>query len=200
MMALSEILEDFQQQPAGPAAPLTDVGLEDQKLEAFEKGYQAGWEDSARAQQESETRIAEDFARNISDLSFTYEEAQTGLLAAMEPVVREMVNAVLPAMAHDTLGARVTEMLREEIAAHGRQPVRLTTAPDSAPALRAILPEDAPLPVEIDESPTFAPGQVQIRFGESSEREIDLGEVLEGIRTASEGFFQEIHDSIRETA
>lgn len=200
MMALSAMLEDFSQHPPGTTMDLTEVGLEEQKLDSFEKGYQAGWEDSTRAQEEGETRIAEDFARNIRDLSFTYEEAQSGVLAAMEPVVREMVNAVLPALAHDTLGPRIVELLQAEIAAHGRQPVHLLTAPDSAAALRSILPESCDLPLEIAETPTLVDGQIQIRFGTESEQEIDLTRVLEGIRAASDGFFREMQDTNRESA
>lgn len=201
MMSLSSLLEDFAQEAAQPVADLTEVGLEEQKLESFEKGYQAGWEDSTRAQEDSGTHISEDFARNIRDLSFTYEEAQAGVLAAMEPVVQEMVNAVLPAVAHDTLGPRIVEMLQAALAEHGRQPVLLTVAPGSASALRTILPEDIDLPLEIEETPTLAEGQVQLRFGETEESEIDLTRLLEGIRAASDSFFREMHDTTnRETA
>jgi len=197
-MTLSRLLEEFAGNSAGEPVLMNDAALEDQKLEAFEKGYKAGWEDSARAQEESGVRLSEDFARNIRDLSFTHEEARTAILGAMAPVVRQMVETVLPSIAHDTLGLRVVEMIEAELSEHGRHPVRLEVAPQSAQALRAILPQDSDLPVEVAETETLGEGQVRLRLGQSSEREIDLGHVLDGIKSASEGFFQQVSDTLKE--
>jgi len=198
-MSLSDILEDFSVHPTSTPVVLSDVMFEEQKLDAFEKGYKAGWEDCAEAQKSSETRVAEDFASNIRDLAFTYEDAQAAILGAMEPVVRQMVDTVLPGIAHDTLGVRISELLQSELSRHGRQPVQIETAPGNAVALRAILPQDSALDLEVKETDTLGEGQVRIRFGQSSEQEIDLSHVLEGIRTASEAFFQQA-TTLKETA
>lgn len=200
-MALSRLLEDFGDNPeTGTEVAMTDVMVESQKLEAFEKGYQAGWDDSVKAQHESATRIAEDFAGNIRDLSFTYQEAYAGFIAAMEPLIRQIVDVVLPKLAIDTLGPRVAELLQQEVATHGRQTVHIITAPGSAGALRAILPDDEVLQIEIEEDETLAEGQVHLRLGTATEREIDLQEVLAGIGTAVEGFFQEASQTLKEIA
>jgi len=199
-MAISHLLEDFTEPQTGRKDMLTDVMLEELKLQAFETGYQAGWDDSAKAQHDSTASISEDFARNIRDLSFTYHEAHAGFITAIEPLIRQIVATVLPALARDTLGIRVAGLLQEEIEAHGPQPVRLITAPGSAEALRAVLPEDGPMMIEIREDSTLAEGQVQLRIGEDAEREIDLREVLDAITAAVEGFFQEASHRWKETA
>lgn len=199
-MAVSDLLEDFAASGVGPGETLSDVKIEELRLEAFERGYQAGWDDSARAQRDSGTRLSEDFARNIRDLSFTYDEAHAGFVAAMQPLIGQIVNAVLPELAHATLGVRVAALIEEEADACGRQPVILTTAPASAGALQAVLPRDAGFPIEVRHDDTIAEGQVQLRIGEAAEREIDLQEVLDGIRAATESFFLETAPAAKETA
>jgi len=199
-MPVADLLEDFGDSLAATDEAMTDVMIEDQKLDAFERGYQAGWEDSTKAQADSAERISEDFARNLRDLSFTYQEAFAGIIAGMEPMMRQIVEVVLPQIAKDTLAERVAGILMQEIAAHGHQPVELVIAPESAEALRAILPDDPTMPTEIREDTSLAEGQVQLALGTSIEREIDLQEVLGAIATAVEGFFQETSQSLKETA
>jgi len=199
-MPVADLLEDFGDSLAATDEAMTDVMIEDQKLDAFERGYQAGWEDSTKAQADSAERISEDFARNLRDLSFTYQEAFAGIIAGMEPMMRQIVEVVLPQIAKDTLAERVAGILMQEIAAHGHQPVELVIAPESAEALRAILPDDPTMPTEIREDSSLAEGQVQLALGTSIEREIDLQEVLGAIATAVEGFFQETSQSLKETA
>ena len=70
-MTLSALLEDFSEPQPGTTVALTDVMIEEEKLQAFEKGYQAGWDDSAKAQKDSAAHLSEEFASNIRDLSFT---------------------------------------------------------------------------------------------------------------------------------
>ncbi|GAB4283153.1 MAG: flagellar biosynthesis protein [Roseovarius sp.] len=199
-MSLQRLLENFADQTTAPAAAADEEAIEDLKLEAFETGYRAGWDDCARAQQDSRNRLSEDFARNIRDLSFTYHEAHAGFVAAMKPLIGQMVSAVLPELAHATLGARVAALIEKEIASHGRQPVVLTTAPDSAETLQGMLPAEPGFPIEIRQDETLAEGQVQLSIGHRVEREIHLGELLEGIRAATETFFAQTEASQRETA
>ncbi|MEQ9243157.1 flagellar biosynthesis protein [Roseovarius indicus] len=199
-MTLSALLEDFSEPQPGTTVALTDVMIEEEKLQAFEKGYQAGWDDSAKAQKDSAVHLSEEFASNIRDLSFTYQEAYAGVVGAMEPLIRQIVTSVLPVLAQDTLGARVTELLKNEIDANGPQPVTIVTAPGQATALEAILPEETGLSFEIREDTSLAESQVQLRLGDVAEREIDLAEVLAGIATAVEAFFQQASQTLKERA
>ena len=206
-MTVSHLLEDFGTVTADLGGAITDAGLtandawiEEEKLAAFEKGYQAGWDDSLRAQEESHTRISEDFARNIRDLSFTYEEAHSALLADMEQLIGQIVDTVVPALARETIGLRVVEILKSEIAAQERQPVRLVTAPGQSDALRNILPDENTLPLVIEEDTSLAEGQVHLRFASGAGRELDINKVLAGIATAVKGFFHEAKHRFKETA
>ena len=199
-MSVTHLLEDFGESRPGNELFMTDVMIEEQKLDSFEKGYQAGWDDSAKAQKDSSKQISQDFAQSIQDLSFTYQEAYTGFVTEMKPLMRQIVDTVLPKIAMDTLGLRISEMLEQELATHGAQPVRLATAPNSARTLSSLLPEGQAMPLDIEEDDTLAEGQVHLRFGTQSEREIDLQEVLDGISTAVDAFFQETTQTLKETA
>lgn len=199
-MPISHLLEDFGMFSQGTPVALTDVTLEEQKLEAFENGYQAGWDDSVKAQQGDSARLTADFAQNIKDLSFTYHEAYNGMLAAMEPLVRQLVDTVLPDMARASVGAQVAEIILGFIKNRGPQPVNIMIAPGNAVAVEAVLPDDESFPIEIVEEPTMAEGQAHITFGQGAEREIDLQTLLQDISGAVDAFFATRPDQHKETA
>lgn len=199
-MTIAHLLEDFTSRTDTPDAMLSEAMIEDIRLEAFEKGYRAGWDDSANAQRDSAASVSEDFARNLRDLSFTYHEAWAGFVAAMRPLIGQIVDAVLPDLARATLGTRVAALLQEEFEAHGPQPVVLRVAPSGAAPLRAMLPDQSGIPVRIVEDPGLADGQVQIRIAQVSERDIDLAAVLDGIGAAIDGYLRQAAPTLKETA
>ena len=91
---------------------VTQLGaIEEAKLAAYEQGYKAGWDDAAAAQSEDQTRIRADLARNLQQLSFTYQEARAHILKAVEPLLEEMVNRRLPDTARETLAPLVLERM-----------------------------------------------------------------------------------------
>lgn len=189
-MGISHMLEDFSAQAEGDPVSLTELSLEEVRLEAFENGYKAGWDDAAKAQEDDLRRISADFAGNLRDLSFTYHEACSGMMAALRPVLTGMVETVLPKLAYDTLGARVVEQL-EQIARSGMsQPVEIVTAPSNLEALETLLAGHEELPAVLRPEPSLGDGQVHIRFG-TSEHEIDLDSVLTDIGTAMTGFISQ---------
>ncbi len=189
-MSISHLLEDFGAYARGTPISLTDVSLEEQRLEAFEKGYQAGWDDSVKAQSDDTRHITADFARNLQELSFTYHEAHAAALNSLEPLLRQMVEVVLPKIARETLGTRLIEVLEGLARTQGPEPIELVTAPANVTALEGILSDNPAMPMSIIEEASLADGQVFIRFG-TNEHEIDLAQVLEGLDLAVTGFFEE---------
>lgn len=186
-MGISHLLEDFGSQGEGDPVSLTELSLEVVRLEAFENGYKAGWDDAAKAQDDDLKRISADFAGNLRDLSFTYHEACSGMLAALRPVLTGMVETVLPKLAHQTLGMRVIEDL-EELARKGlSQPIEIVTAPANLEALETLVAAHDDLPAVVRAEPSLGEGQVHIRFG-AAEHEVDLDSVLADIGSAMSGF------------
>lgn len=194
-MSVSHLLEDFGAYARGTPVALTDVSLEEQRLEAFEKGYQAGWDDSARAANEEHRTISADFAQTLKDLSFTYHEAQIAILNGLKPLMDQIMSTVLPSLVHQALCAQISELLHELAQEHSDQPIEIVTAPLNIPALEAMLQEQDTPPVSLVEEDSLAEGQAYLRFG-SQEREIDLKAVHTAIEQAVTGFFDQTEREI----
>ncbi len=191
-MGLAQILEDFGTYDATPGVTiqLSDVALEEQRLEAFENGYKAGWDDAITAQGDDQTRIATDFARNLQDLSFTYHDAFNQLTKAIQPLLTQIVSKVLPEMAHATLGAQVVEQLTDMARTQAGEPVEVVVSPANATSISALAEQDLGMPITIVEEPSLGEGQVYLRFGQT-EREINLDQVLGGISEAVDAFIHQ---------
>ena len=84
----------------------TDAASSDEqesvRLEAFEKGYQAGWDDSSIAHQTEREKVSSELAQNLQDMSFTYHEAYAKLSLAMKPLLTKCVTV------HSKLSCRRT--------------------------------------------------------------------------------------------
>ena len=174
-------LERFDAPQTGGGEALSPAEAEEARLAAYESGYAAGWDDAQAAQAEDSRRVREDLARNLRDLSFTYQEARAGVLQGVAPLLRAMVDQVLPDIARATLGARVAEVIGAEAARLGSPPVQLVVAPADRARIEAALPPTPPFDLVLAVEPTLAEGQVHFRFG-TEERALDLPALLERIR------------------
>lgn len=195
-MGIAHLLEDFAGYTRGKPVSLTDVSLEEQRLEAFEKGYQAGWDDSAAAASEDSRHVAADLAQNLNDLTFTYQEAHAAVLASLRPLLEQMMETILPALMRKTLGAQVVDLVHDLAKSQGALPVELVTSPANVSALLTVLGDEPSIPVTVTEEDALAEGQVFVRMGQQ-EREINLSAVIDAIEQTTAGFFNE---NQRETA
>lgn len=198
-MTISHLLKDFSALTDGEPVAITDVALEEEKLAAFEKGYQAGWDDSTKAASEEAGHISADFAQSLQDLSFTLHEAQAAALKALKPLLDQMVEAVLPKLAQDSLGERIREILDEFLNGQEPAPVTILTAPQTAPAIEALIEGQDRVPVTITAEQTMTEGQVRLRFG-TTEREIDTKAVLADISKAIEAYYADTLNDMKDTA
>ena len=179
-------LEDFAPAPA----PISDEEVDadaaaraEARLAGYEEGYASGWRDATDAASAEKARLDEEVVRNLRDLSFTYHEARVHVTAAMEALLSELLGTFFPALMDDALGHRILDMVASEAQGAGQSPLRIRAAPEHAADLRALLEQAQPVPFEIEEEPALANGQVHWAFG-AVEREIDLGSVLDGVRSA----------------
>ena len=189
-MSIAHLLEDFGAYARGNPVALTDVSLEEQRLEAFEKGYQAGWDDSVKAAQEDTRHVSADLAHNLQDLSFTYHEAYTAVLGSFRPLLDQMISSVLPTLMRQSLGAQVADALHDLAREQGPQPIEIVTAPANVAAIETLLDLEDGLNLTVTEEPSLAEGQVHIRFG-PHEREMDLQRVITQIEGLVTDFFEE---------
>lgn len=195
-MTLSNVLEDFGMGPANSVGARQASAAEDDLLDSFEDGYKAGWDDAIKAKAEEQTSISADFARNILDLSFTYHEAHTAMIADMAPVLEQIIGKILPHVAQQSIGLHILDELDKIIAKHPPQNILVTVSPTSFETMSSLVPQDLTFPLEVRKDDTLADGQAHLKF-DNQERQIDIGDVLDGISKAFAGF---AHETKREAA
>ncbi|MBQ0751333.1 MAG: flagellar biosynthesis protein [Roseovarius sp.] len=194
-MSIAHLLNDFGSLPQGKPVAITDVSLEEERLEAFEKGYQAGWDDCVKSQVEDGRRITADLVQNLQDIGFTYEEVHAAIMGSMQRLLQQVTQTVLPPLSHAMLVPHVTEILHDLLESNGRQPVQITAGPADLAILRRISAEIPDLACTLTEDETLASGQVCVRLGES-ERALDMPDVLMRIEQAISGYFQDNKRSV----
>lgn len=189
-MALKLEVFETAKEPAEKAIVVLDsMALEESKLAAYDQGYSAGWEDAAAAQSDDQTRVRADLARNLQSLGFTYHEARNHVLRAVEPLLKQVVGRLLPALARETFAPVVLEILMPMAEKLGDEPVTLVLSPTSRPAVEALLSQTTGLPITIVDEPSLGEGQAYLRLG-GSETQVDLDRATSEIAAAVRGFFQ----------
>lgn len=189
-MSVSHLYENFSGCAAPPAkaAEQAEDALEDVKLNAFENGYQAGWDDAVKAQDSADSKLTEEFLQNIQDLSFTYHEALSKLSVGMKPLMSAIVTKLLPQVAAQSLGPQIMAQIDILMKDQSDALLEIAVSPEKKPVIEALLKEQEATPFSVVIEPALSSGQVYLRAGQS-EREINLDVVLEGISTAIEAFF-----------
>lgn len=201
MTGLAAILEDFgssvpmytSAMATPPPTGISEADLEGQKLESFEKGYRAGWDDAVKAQSDDRLRISSAFGQHLQDLSFSYHEAYSQVMNAVAPLLDEMVSSLLPKLAKETLGHHIVEQLQSMSQEIGRMEVVLAVHPDRIDAITPLLDRDFGFPIQLEPDDTLAEEQADIRFG-ATERQIDLSDLIASVSEAVAGF---AHDNRR---
>ncbi len=184
-------LEIFESdEPGGPAETvvLDTSALEEARLASYDSGYAAGWEDATAAQSGDQSRIRAELARNLQALSFTYQEARSHVLRALDPLLTETVGKLLPEIARASLGSIVLDALMPMAETLADAPVVMVLNPASRPAVEALIAEATGLPIVIEDEATLGEGQVYLRLG-GAETCVDLDRATAEIMTALRGFF-----------
>lgn len=189
MSALRLEVFDTRTVSDGSEQPLVEASaLDEAKVASFEQGYTAGWEDAVAAQAGDQSRIRADLARNLQSLAFTFQDARSHVLQAIRPLILEMTSRLLPAVAREALAPMVLEALvpmAEEIA---DSPVTLVLNPAVRDRVEELVAKATGLPIQIDEEPSLAEGQIYIRLG-ATETKVDLTQVTDDISAAVRAFF-----------
>ena len=173
----------------GSPQPLVEASaVEEAKIASFEQGYSAGWEDAASAQQGDQTRIRADLARNLQSLAFTFQDARSHVLHAVQPLILEMANRLLPEVAREALAPTVLEALMPMADSLADAPVVLVLNPAVRSCVEELVAQATGLPMVIEEEPLLSEGQVYIRFG-TTETKVDLAQVTADITAAVRAYF-----------
>ncbi len=189
-MTVFQFLEDFSSPHTSLShASVSEETFEDIRLETFEKGYQAGWDDATKALADDQRYVSVDLARNLQDLSFTYHEALTHVTTSIEPLLERMVDAVLPVAAQHSLGVRIISEVMDMVKDRTEGKLILTMSPESRTRLEPLFQTNLPMTATLRDDDSLGQGQVFLKF-EQDERNIDLDGLIEDIRAALTGFFE----------
>lgn len=181
-------LEDFgssqHRQATIPSTPMSETD----RLESYEQGYAAGWEDATKAAHDDGGGTAPGFANSLEDISFTYHEAYEHVLNSLKPVIREMVGKLLPRIAQAGLPDLVVERMESLIRDAAAAPMSLRVSPMDYDHVAALLPADPGFALVVEEDDTLSEGQVFFKAA-TLEEEIDTQATLAAIATAVDEFF-----------
>ncbi|MDN5786670.1 flagellar biosynthesis protein [Pseudorhodobacter sp.] len=183
-------LEVFEESArAGGNTVVTDLSaMEEARLAAYEQGYTAGWEDATAAQQDEKARLSADLAHNLQALGFTYFEARSHVVRALEPLLTDIVGQLLPMVARHALAPRVLEILLPMADEVANAPIELLFNPTARPAIEPLIEMDSSPPISLVEEPTLGEGQVYLRLG-AAEARVDLDDAIAQIDRALSDFF-----------
>lgn len=196
MNKLGQMLENFDGIPAtgedrSDGTTLTPDELENVRLAAFDNGYRAGWDDATAALEAEQRTLAADLAQNLRSLTFAYEDASRHVVRSMVPLIREIVEKVLPASARETIGRHVENLIADRAAALVDAPLEIVVSPADEARVTACLPQDTGHSVTVRVEPSLAAGQADLRFG-TEETALDLVRVAAEITRAIEGLIDTI--------
>ena len=162
-------LESFDDDTSGP-----------RQIQSAE--YQKGLEDGvARAQLESTAQQAKalsDISASLADMAFGYAEARSELLNQIRPVIAQISEAVLPALAQETFSTHLIETLENAFARTTDQTAEISVAPDMVSVL-----SDADLGFEPVPDPTLTLGQARLQGG-GTHIMIDLPSLVSDLQKA----------------
>jgi len=191
LKGIAHMLEEFGGQTQNEATRIaTADASEESRLAEFENGYQAGWDDASAAHAAEQAHISSDFSQNLQALSFTYHEAHSHILSMLKPLLTQMVETILPNIAHKTLGTRVVMEVMEIAKLDSNQRIDLIMSSDSRQKLENLHIKEPTKLFQLVGDDSLSDGQVFIRFGKNELR-IDLDSLLIKVNSTITEFLAE---------
>ncbi len=183
-------LEVFEQ-PDEPEMPslLMPEDLEDLRLNAYERGYSAGWDDAMRQADDEASAQRAALARMAEGLSFTFHEARTHLLGAVEPLLQSIAAQVLPAMAREALVPAVVEALMPVAADLAETPLVLRVPKGMRATFESGVEGLALPPLELVECDDLPAGVAEFASGARRTR-VDLAGIAAELTDSIARFYQ----------
>ena len=197
-MTIVHLLEDFAvfegvgRDGRGPNEEICDLV----RLEGFDAGYKAGWDDATKALNTASETFSETLRENLSDLTFTYHEARSSVIKGLSPVIEEIIRSVLPQVLHNSFPAVVLETIQTLANENSNPTVNLRVHPDQVEALTKELDHGLDMPFQIKGDPCLGQDAALLDIGHT-EMEIDFTAYLEKISQSLSTFFDSEKGSIR---
>jgi flagellar assembly protein FliH len=155
--------------------------------DGFDQGYKAGWEDATARISEENGQIGETLADGLRAVMQTREEVTRDVLDALEPLLRDLFDKVLP---HGARRSFVPILVQEaERAIEDASNLSILVAPEDVAALEALIERSERLhgvvTVKGEAALSLSQALLQWRGGE---RRVDLEAVLSDLDAALDAF------------
>ena len=162
-------LEEFGSQQI----PRDDIH-EEVRLEAFDKGYAAGWDDATAAAERDAAASDQAVRARLEELGFTYHEARAHVMRSLTPLLHAIATTALPRIVRDTLGARLVEVGEDLAQDAAGGPITILTRTETREAVETALADTAAFPFHVETDDDLAEGHIRMSLGQSG-RLIDTG-------------------------
>lgn len=177
--------------PQSERLAATDAVAEAEAIQgqSYEQGYADGWQEATAAQGSEIAALRGELGKSLADMVLTRDAARLHILSALEPLFRDMVEKILPRLAHASLGHRIVQELLPAAADLSDMPIIVKTAPDCLSAVAQILLTETALPVRVEPEEGLGAGQAYI-CRDGAEVRLDLDGLVQSISEAIAGYFQ----------
>lgn len=175
---------DLEQRAPGEYA-MTEAAFETAKLEAYERGYSAGWEDCAAGHHQNMLQFRAELATALNEYAFSACEARHAVLASLRPVFDALMATFVPALAQVAVVERAKEVL-SSLSQRATEPgVTIFAHPELVPFLEEEALNQTALRVFVQEDQGMSPGQIRFCRGQG-ETHVDIDEVRRQVALALE--------------
>lgn len=190
-MTLAHLYDEFREdlETDGLNSPQSASSAEE-NLQAFENGYQSGWQDATSAHGVEQERVLSELAQNFQDMQFTYHEARSKLLISLRPIATVMLEKLLPGVSREALRSNLTEQINEVLTQSTEDSIEINVAPDSLSTVQGIMDTQKDLPFIIIENANLGAAQADLRSSQL-ERHIDIDDMCERISQTLSTFVQQ---------
>ena len=191
-MSLAHRYSEFSS--AEPDVADSDIGSVDANadatLESFENGYQAGWQDAVVALEAEQRKISADFAQNLQDMTFTYQEARGKLLASLKPVLEAIMVKLIAGTLEASLRSHLVEQIHDLLGESTEHAIEFVVSPKNVEFVEALLNQQLNVPFLLKSEASLGEGQIFLK-ADQTERLIDLDELGKNISNSLASFFQQ---------
>ena len=167
----------------------------EENLQAFENGYQAGWQDATTAHEAEKGKLLSELAQNFQNMQFSTQEARSKILKNFRPIATAMLEKLLPGLLRETLRANLTEQLNEALAQATKEPIEINVSAEYLSTVQEIMDTQKGAPISIKENAELSGAQVMLSSTEW-ERHIDIDVVCDRISQALLGFVEQANPEI----
>lgn len=188
-------LEDFGTKVPSRTTPMAMASAADAATGAYEQGYNAGWDDALAQIAEEKGRIGETLAERLSLVEQTRDEAMAQMLRALEPLLNDVFDKVLPRAVDRGFLRRLLQEA-EAVLEETNASLTLLVTPEEVAALDALVASRPDLSdvVKVKAEPALALSQAILAW-EGGQKRLDLQSAMSALEAAFQDLTQTIPDT-----